>query len=69
MREALVARAVNGVSREAGAGTANLIYRQGRISGCSGMCDLLSVSKVSGHYKMFFVITDYLVNGNTIPSI
>jgi hypothetical protein len=39
------------------------------VKDSSGMCDLLSVSKVSGHYKMFFVITDYLVNGNTIPSI
>jgi len=32
MRQALVARAVNGASREAGAGTASLIYRHGRIS-------------------------------------
>ena len=30
---ALVVRVVNGVSRDAGAGTANLIYRHGRISG------------------------------------
>ncbi len=37
MREAVVTRAVNRVSREAGAGTANLIYRHGRISGCSGI--------------------------------
>ena len=37
MRQALVAGAVNGVSGEAGAGTANLIYRYGRISGCSGI--------------------------------
>ena len=37
MRQTLVVRAVNGVSGEAGAGTANLIYRHGRISGCSGI--------------------------------
>jgi hypothetical protein len=37
MRQALVARAVNGVSPEAWAEAANLIYRHGRISGCSGI--------------------------------
>ena len=33
----LLRGAVNGVSGEAGAETANLIYRYGRISGCSGI--------------------------------
>jgi hypothetical protein len=37
MRQALVARVVNLVSREAWAGTANLIYHHGSISGCSGI--------------------------------
>jgi hypothetical protein len=37
MRQALVAGVVKGVSREAGAGTANLIYRHGCVSGCSGI--------------------------------
>lgn len=37
MRQALVARVVNRVSGEAWAGTANLIYHHGRISGCSGI--------------------------------
>ncbi|HZY38209.1 MAG TPA: hypothetical protein VFE53_16245 [Mucilaginibacter sp.] len=37
MRQTLVAGVVNGVSRVAGAATVNLIYRHGRISGCSGI--------------------------------
>jgi hypothetical protein len=37
MRQAPVARAVNVVRPEAWAEAANLIYRHGRISGCSGI--------------------------------